>query len=266
MTSPLGDVAERMVSVPGGEIFVKRWTPAAPRARAPLVLLHDSIGCVEMWRQFPLSLATRLQRPVIAYDRLGFGRSTECRGLPSVDFVSEEATVRFPVLRRELELDTFVVFGHSVGGSMAVVIAAEFPEACQAVITESAQAYVEERTLSAIAKAKELFTAPCELAKLEKYHDRKARWVVDAWTDVWLSSAFREWNVRREIAKVTCPLLAIHGDLDEYGSTAFPESLVATAGPSVKAVLADCHHVPHREREYVVLDAVQQFLDRFLSR
>jgi pimeloyl-ACP methyl ester carboxylesterase len=149
---------------------------------------------------------------------------------------------------------------------MAVIAAARFPTLCRAVITESAQAFVEPRTLHSIAKAKVRFAAAEELAKLERYHGNKARWIVDAWTDTWLTAEFRDWSLLADLARVTCPLLAIHGDQDEYGSMAFPEALSSmTAGSAEKLILRECGHVPHREQEFSVLDAVAEFLGRVIA-
>ena len=260
------DSDERFVDVPGGAVFTKSWGISTCRWKTPVILFHDSIGCVAMWRQFPQSLSAHLDRPVIAYDRLGFGKSSERRDILSANFVSEEAQFYLPVILRELGIQQFVAFGHSVGGAMAVVAAARVAGQCRAVITESAQAFVEARTLEAIEKAKLRFQDPQELLKLERYHGAKARWVVDAWTDTWLSAEFLRWSLEPDLRRVLSPLLAIHGDQDEYGSTAFPDALTSTTGgPAEKLIVWKCGHVPHREREDEVLNAVQEFLDRSIG-
>jgi pimeloyl-ACP methyl ester carboxylesterase len=260
------EITEHSVRAPKGTIYAKLWTPEVAKALPPIVLWHDSIGCVDMWRGFPALLAARLGRPILAYDRLGFGRSSRRRDMPSVRFVSEEAEIWVSLILSELRLSQFVAMGHSVGGSMAVVAAARFPQHCQAVITESAQPYVEDHTLCSIAAAKVKFSAPAELAKLERYHGDKSRWVVDAWTDTWLSPEFRNWNIRAELAEVKCPLLAIHGEKDEFGSLAFPEVLsTLSGGPSEKLILPGCGHIPHREMEIKVLQKIEGFLARTIG-
>lgn len=261
------EIDECFVRVPDGTIYTKLWSPHGSKGSTPVILFHDSIGCVEMWRQFPDSLATRLGRLVVAYDRLGFGKSSSRRDLPSVRFVSQEAEIWFPVILRQLGVQQFIACGHSVGGSMAVSAAARFPQLCQAVITESAQPFVEPQTLRSIASAKIKFSAPAELAKLAQYHGDKARWVVDAWTDTWLSPEFHDWNLLAELRQVKCPLLAIHGDEDEYGSVAFPEVLSSMCGgPGEKRIIQGCGHVPHREAERSVLDGVEDFLARAIEK
>jgi len=253
---------EELIAAPGGRIFAKCWTPGeAPLRKPPVVLLHDSLGCVEMWRDFPRRLSERLNRKVIAYDRLGFGRSSPRNGLPSARFVSEEAEIYLPVILSALEVERFAAFGHSVGGAMAVVSAGTLCERCEAVITESAQAFVEDRTWQAIDQAKADFQNPAVFTRLERYHGDKARWVLSAWTDVWLSAPFADWSLARDLPKMRCPALAIHGDRDEYGSHRFPEMICQLAGgPARKEIIADCGHVPHREKEELVLGLAAEFL------
>ena len=255
------EIEDRRVATAHGEVFVRRWRPAEDGARAPLILLHDSLGCVELWRDFPGLLAQRLQRPVLAYDRLGFGQSSARGAIPGADSIDEEAQRDFPALRAALGIDRFALFGHSVGGGMALSIAAHAGDACLAVVSESAQAFVEPRTLDGIRQAQAAFADTLRFEKLERLHGDKARWVLDAWTRVWLSPEFAGWNLDARLADVRCPLLAIHGDRDEYGSVAFPQRIVAHAGgPAEAMILADCGHVPHREQAEAVLDRVASFL------
>lgn len=260
MAGNTGEFVDARVKVDGGDVFVRRWHNERGQGRAPIVLLHDSLGCVELWRDFPAALAGSTGRDVLAYDRPGFGRSDPRKGLPSPDFVAEEAAV-FSAIRRAIGLSRFALFGHSVGGAMAVAIAAGLGDVCEAVVTESAQAFVEERTLAGIRAAKAGFAGPGRLDKLVKWHGDKALWVLDAWTEVWLSPGFASWNLDPWLERLACPLLAIHGDRDEYGSVAFPERIARLArGPSELAILADCGHVPHRERQDEVLRLVARFL------
>jgi pimeloyl-ACP methyl ester carboxylesterase len=260
------EVSDSFVELPGGSVFVRVWRVAPPKGD-PIVLLHDSLGSVEQWRDFPEALAAATAADVIAYDRLGFGRSTERSQRPSVDFVTEEAVTVFPVLRRALGIDRFSLFGHSVGGAMALVISASQKDGCNGVITEAAQAFVEPRTLAAIRSAKVQFCHPDQFEKLVKWHGDKARWVLDAWTEVWLAPAFSSWNIDRYLAEVTCPVLAIHGELDEYGSVEFPRRITSkVVGPAELVILDHCGHIPHRERRDDVLRLAAAFLERCSTR
>lgn len=256
------DAVDSAVPVPGGRVFVRRWN-AGHGQSSPIILLHDSLGSVEQWRDFPPALADATNRSIIAYDRLGFGRSTPRLDRPSADFITEEALKFFPALLGELRIARYVLFGHSVGGSIALVIAASGSAGCEAVITEAAQAFVEPRTISGIRDARARFADAEQFARITKWHGEKARWVLNAWTEVWLSPQFASWSLDEHLGSVLCPVLAIHGEMDEFGSSEFPRRITkGVAGPSELALLSGCGHVPHRERRDEVLRLASAFLAR----
>lgn len=246
-----------------GRLFAKRWNPSRSGALdlAPIVLIHDSLGCVELWRGFPEQLARATGRTVIAYDRLGFGRSAAHPRTLTPRFVHEEAGSGFGALCAALQLDRFVVLGHSVGGAMAVACGAAYPTECQGIITEAAQAFVEELTLESIRKAGEAFAQPEQFARLAKYHGSNAGWVLRAWVDSWLAPEFRAWTLDDDLRHVKSPVLVLHGDGDEYGSVSQPRRIAdLTEGLSTLCLLRDCGHVPHREKEAVVLSCIADWL------
>ena len=257
---------DRFVEVPGGEVFVRTWVPPSTTSTAPLILLHDSLGCVELWRDLPPTWARALGLRVIAYDRLGFGRSSPRRTPPLTTFIRDEAEVVFPALRRALGLRAHALFGYSVGGAMSLLIAASPNEPCVAVVTESAQAFVEDRTREGIRHAAERLGQPEQFARLARWHGDKAAWVLSAWRDVWLSPAFASWSLEPDLPRVRCPVLVIHGDRDEYGSLAFPRLIASrSGGPTELAILPGCGHVPHRERAGEVLERVSRWLPGVLA-
>ncbi|RQR66212.1 alpha/beta fold hydrolase [Burkholderia sp. Bp9125] len=256
---------ETWIATPQGRLFAKRWrgAPAPAAAACPIVLLHDSLGSVALWRDFPEQLAQATRRDVIAYDRLGFGQSDPHPAQLPPTFVRDEADHALRALREQLGIVSFVAFGHSVGGGMAVGAAAAYPDRCRALVTVAAQAFVEARTLDGIREAARQFAEPGQLDRLARYHGDKAEWVLRAWVDTWLSPAFRDWSLDDVLPQVRCPALAIHGAQDEYGSSAHPDRIASrVAGPSSVVMLKDCGHVPHREQTAVVLDAVKDFLAR----
>lgn len=258
--SPL-QVSDRFVAHPRGRIFVRTWQAAPAPAAAPILLLHDSLGCVALWRDFPAALAAASGRRVIAWDRLGFGRSDPRTDRLGPGFVEDEAHSVLPLLQRALGFQRFAAFGHSVGGGMAVHCAAHRPGDCVAVVTESAQAFVEEHTLAGIREAKAGFRDPAQFARLVKYHGEKASWVLDAWTETWLGPAFRDWSLAGVLPWVHCPLLALHGEHDEFGTERHPRTIAALAGGAARAeIIAAARHVPHREQSAVVLRLTADFL------
>jgi pimeloyl-ACP methyl ester carboxylesterase len=253
-------MTDSRVDVPGGRVFVRRWDEEASSS-APIILMHDSLGCVELWRDFPAALSQATSRPVIAYDRLGFGQSDPQTTRPSVSFVHDEAEVIFPALRHQLAIERCVLLGHSVGGAMALATAALHADRCEAVITEAAQTFVEPLTVSGIRAAKQQFSTAEELARLKRWHGERAPWVLDAWTGVWLSLEFASWTLDDLLPRIQCPVLAIHGDRDDYGTVEFPRHIARrVSGAAQVAILDDCGHVPHREKKTEVLQRIARFL------
>ncbi|EYD76997.1 hydrolase-related protein [Rubellimicrobium mesophilum DSM 19309] len=232
-----------------------------PGHRPTLLLLHDSLGCVELWREVPERLARATGLRVLAYDRLGFGRSDPHPGPLAPDFIAEEAEATIPLLRDRLGLGDLIPLGHSVGGAMAVATAARHPDLCRAVVTVSAQAFVEDRTTAGIRAEAEAFRDPARFARLARHHGAKARWALDAWTGTWLSPAFAGWTQDEALRRLRCPLLALHGDRDEYGSPAHPRRLAAlTPAPAEVVLLDGCGHLPHREQPARLVAEVARFL------
>ncbi len=254
---------ESWVATDRGRLYARRWiapSTASPNT-APVVLFHDSLGCVALWRDFPEQLARATGRDVIAYDRLGFGRSDAHPGTLRNDFIHDEARVDFRHLREQLGIRRFTAFGHSVGGGMAAGCAAASPDDCEALITESAQAFVEACTIRGIVEAKEAFQQPGQLERLAKYHGDKAAWVLRAWTETWLAPDFATWRLDDDLHRLRCPLLAIHGDKDEFGSLQQARHIAGLGGShSTLEILAPCGHVPHHEQRDVVLALVGSWL------
>ena len=254
------DKRDALLRLGDHRLFTRSWTPPGPETSrlAPILLFHDSLGCVELWRSFPERLAMATGRRVVAYDRLGFGRSDPHPGKLGVGFVADEADSVVPQLCDQLGIADFIACGHSVGGGMAIETAARWPERCRALVTIAAQCFIEERTLAGIRVAERDFQAPDNLARLARYHGDRTPWVLDAWIGTWLSPAFADWNLEQPLAGVRCPVLAVHGEDDEYGSTHHPRRIAEGRGEAL--ILAGIGHVPHREAEGVLLQAIARFL------
>ncbi|MDQ8935113.1 alpha/beta fold hydrolase [Acinetobacter rudis] len=229
--------------------------------KSPIILLHESLGSVALWKQFPQTLANATGREVIAYDRIGFGLSSDCNEQLEHDFVWAEAQGAFKAIVDACELKQFIVLGHSVGGGMALSIAAAYPSQCLAVISISAQAKVEQLTLDGISAAKENFKAPELFQRLAKYHGEKTQWVLDAWTETWLAPAFATWHLSHVLNQIYCPVQVIHGDIDQYATQSQPEQIASQVKGEVQlCILEECGHFPHQEKTAEVVQFVQHFV------
>jgi pimeloyl-ACP methyl ester carboxylesterase len=255
-------IEDLRIDVKHGTLAARRWRPpVAGRQGEPILLFHDSLGSIELWRSFPAELARQTGREVIAYDRPGFGQSDARHGSLSTGFIRDEAESVVPLVCDALGVERFVAFGHSVGGGMAVHCAALLGARVAALVTESAQAFVEERTREGIREAQALFRDPAQFGKLARYHGDKTAWVLSAWIDTWLSPAFADWSLDPVLPGVTCPALVLHGSDDEYGSTAHPKRIARlVSGPASLEIMPGTRHVPHREHESAVVRRVAEFL------
>ncbi|WP_040664767.1 alpha/beta fold hydrolase [Nafulsella turpanensis] len=238
------------IEVEGIQLQARSLMLSAPSAslRPTLVFLHDSLGCIELWRDFPGKLAEATGCNAFIYDRQGYGQSAPAEAvIRSKGYLEKEAHVLAKVLHIA-GIEKAILFGHSDGGSIALVAAAEYPELISGIITEGAHVFVEEITLSGIREAVKAYETTSLPQKLAKYHCDKAEWVFHAWTDTWLSPDFRNWNIEQYLPNVQCPLMVIQGEADEYGSYQQVEAIVRkVSGDAKELMVAGAGHTPHKE-------------------
>lgn len=226
-----------------------------------LVFLHDSLGSIAVWRNFPDRLAERLQLDAIVFDRRGYGESSPFpSGARTPKYLEDEGERLGPMLER-LGVDSSILFGHSDGGSIALIAGALWPERVRAIVTEGAHVFVEERTLAGIRDARETLRTTNLREKLLRYHGDKTDSVTSAWIDTWLSPAFRDWNIEAYLPRVLCPSLVIQGADDEYGTRAQLRAITdGVSGYAESLMLPGVQHTPHREAPDAVIEASTRFL------
>ncbi|MCC3766838.1 alpha/beta fold hydrolase [Streptomyces sp. UNOC14_S4] len=230
---------------------------------APLVLLHEGLGCIAMWRRFPARLAAATGRRVLVYSRHGYGSSGPARLPRSPRYMHEEAYEVLPELLDRLGLRRPVLVGHSDGASIALLHAAAHP--VEAAVAMAPHLFAEERTLRGVEAARASYLSGPLARELAFYH-QDPRAVFEGWSDVWLSPAFRSWDIASDLAGVTAPVLLVQGDRDQYGSPAHLDAAQrALTGPVHRLELADCGHSPHLDRTADVVDAVRTFLTDHLT-
>jgi pimeloyl-ACP methyl ester carboxylesterase len=244
-----------MVAVPGGRVEVED-VPGDPE-RAPLLFVHGGVGSLGLWRGFHRQVAEATGRRAVAYSRLGHGFSDPLPARPTARFMHAEATTGVPALREALGLDRPVLVGHSDGSSIALMHAARYP--VSGVVALAPHVFVEELTLRGVTAAVDDFTDGDLRERLARHH-RDPDAAFHAWSDVWQSDAFRGWDVRQELPAITCPILAVQGTADAFGSTAHVEAVCDKAQGPVELLLLDCDHYPHIEQPDEVLAAITQFL------
>lgn len=229
--------------------------------RPVIVFLHDSLGCIALWRDFPEKLGVLTQCDVLVYDRQGYGDSCPFSyDQRDNDYMELEADLLIALLD-EHQLQQVILFGHSDGGSIALIAAGKYPERVRAIITEGAHIFVEEETLQGIRVAATLYQTTDLKQKLEKYHGAKTDALFHAWADTWTSEAFRAWHITHWLPEIHCPALIIQGERDEYGTLAQVEGILAQSnGYSESLILPDAGHTPHKEVPETVLKKTAEFI------
>ncbi|MDQ3027452.1 MAG: alpha/beta hydrolase [Pseudomonadota bacterium] len=234
--------------------------PASRIGLPALLLLHEGLGSVSMWRDFPAQLARSTGCRIVAYSRAGFGRSSPRSSPYTPRFIHEEAFEVIPALRAQLGIDPVVLVGHSTGASMALVHASA--NAVAGVVAMAPLTTVEGSNVESIERAGKLYRTTDWRSRLARHHvDVDA--VFHGWNDTWLRPDFRNWNILDDLRRVSAPVLAILGSEDEYSTPAQVAAIAENVpDPSrfQSLLLPGCGHAPHREQPDAVLRAVKGFL------
>jgi pimeloyl-ACP methyl ester carboxylesterase len=252
------------IDISGSTIEYQRVAGAANQPT--LLMLHEGLGSVALWRDFPQKLAAATSCGVLAYSRLGYGQSQplpEGRRIRKPDFMHVEAWEILPALREALGLEYVVLFGHSDGGSIGLLHAAKHEVAGTIVMAPHVR--VEKVSITSIEAAKVAYETTDLRARLAKYHDDVdgAFW---SWNDIWLAPEFRNWNIEAELAAIKAPVLAMQGENDEYG-TMYQIEEIQRRKPDTRILrIPSCGHSPHRDQPDQVLALAQSFLSALPQR
>jgi pimeloyl-ACP methyl ester carboxylesterase len=232
---------------------------AAMSGRPTIVMLHEGLGSVSMWKDFPVQVAKTTGCRVLAYSRYGHGNSDRLHEKRTVGFMHHEGKVVLPRLLEQLGIQNPILLGHSDGGSICLIFAAAWPAKPRALILEAPHVLVEDLTVSSIAKIREVYRTTDLSKKLGRYHDHveETFW---GWNDIWLEPKFRDWNIEEVLDAIRCPTLVIQGEDDEYGTMAQVRTIEQRLHGARAVVLANCGHSPHRDQPKATLDAIAEFV------
>ncbi len=239
-----------------------KWFDVPETRLAPIVLLHEGLGCVALWRDFPQKLAEHTGRRVLAYSRQGYGASPSLSAPRDALFMHKEAYEVLPELLRAQGIERCVLLGHSDGGSIALLAAASsLRTRIESVIVMAPHVMVEAITTQAIADAVQAYADDVTGMKnrLARYHhDVDGAFL--GWARVWLSKEFASWSIEAQLPNLECKVLAIQGTQDQYGSLRQIELIAEYHSDTQLHVLEHCRHSPHLDQPAQVLKAVADFL------
>lgn len=242
-----------------------QWVGSADTTRPLMVFLHEGLGSVAMWKDFPQRLCEAANCRGLVYSRPGYGKSTPRAANESwqPDFMHRQAFEVLTALLMALNIDTAVqkpwLFGHSDGGSIALLFAAKYAMNTAGTIVLAPHILVEEISISSIEKAKITYQTTELRSKLARFHDNvdSAFW---GWNDIWLDPAFRHWNLTQAIKTITCPLLAVQGLDDEYGTLEQIHGIKRVLPNTQLLELPNCGHSPHRDQPDALIEACIAFI------
>ena len=230
---------------------------APERTGTTLVFLHEGVGSVAGWRDFPAALCETLSARAVVYSRRGYGKSCPHPAPLGVDYLHREAWTVLPALLRRLEIESPLLIGHSDGGSIALLYAARYP--ARAVVAMAPHVFVEDVTLAGVRAARAAWEAGALRGGLAKLHD-DPHGAFFGWNDAWLAPDFRHWNIESELPAIRCPVLAIQGHDDQYATMEQLDRIArGVSGPCELLKLARCGHAPHRDQRAAVSEAIARF-------
>ena len=235
------------------------WFGEATAAAPVLVFLHEGLGSIRQWRDFPAQVAVATGWRALAYNRYGYGDSDVLEAPRKPDFMHDEARIALPELLRALKVHEPILVGHSDGASISLIHAGSaFP--VRAVAVAAPHVFMEAFNLVSIADLTRTFETTDLPEKLGKYH-RDPRKTFHGWSDVWQSPGFRDWDIQEFLPGISCPVLAIQGSDDQYGSMAQLHAIARQVKGSCELLeIPGCGHSPHREQPKVLLDALVRFV------
>jgi pimeloyl-ACP methyl ester carboxylesterase len=236
--------------------------------RAPtLVLLHEGLGCVAMWRDFPQKLAKRTGYGVLVYSRPGYGKSDPVPLPRPLTYMHDEAFGLLPHLLDQARVGKAILVGHSDGASIATIYAGGRQDfRVRGLALMAPHFFVEDVSIRSIAAAKEAYDKGDLRERLKRYHGENVDVAFRGWNDAWLDPGFRTWRIDDYVAHVRVPILIVQGKDDQYGTLAQIELAERDAySPVETAILDRCGHSPHIDRPDATLEAIAEFVHRILA-
>jgi len=241
-----------------------KWIGSVPDEAPTIVFLHEGLGCVEMWRDFPEKVVQATGCGALVYSRAGYGKSDPIVMPRRVEFMHDEALNVLPEVLKVFQINKAILFGHSDGGSIALILAGSGKtNNIRGLVLEAPHVFVESISIESIAAAKQNYEHGSLRASLAKYHGSNVDCAFKGWNDVWLNPEFRSWNIESYLPGIRVPALVIQGEQDQYGTLRQVRAIRdSSGGPVETLVLSDCGHSPHRDQPRAVLDNVSNFIKK----
>ena len=255
---------KNLVTIADGRIeysFYEVKRPAAPT----IVMLHEGLGALSLWRDLPRKLSNLVNCSVFVYSRHGYGQSDFINSKFNAKYMHKEALNILPKILNHFDISNPILYGHSDGASIALIHASSADTGIMGLILEAPHVFVEEISLNGLKDAKKAFEQGGLKAGLAKHH-REPEMIFRCWNNIWLSPEFLTWNIVSSLSNIQCPALLIQGETDAYGTLSQLDTIEKNvSGICEKKILPNVGHSPHRENPRLVLRSIQQFISKNIN-
>jgi len=255
-----GMIIEKYINFGDFEIYCKLLRVTEFQSKPVLIFLHEGLGTTESWGSFPYELSEMLNLPAMIYDRRGYGSSSPHRWVGNSNYLREEAFLLDKLIQK-LGIKVPVLFGHSDGATIALIYGGLFPEKPAGIISVAAHTFLEQHTYNGVKKTIKLYETSRFKEKLVKRLGEKTDDVFYSWALTWASDSLAEWNIFEELGNITCPVLVIQGDNDQFGAEEQVLSITKRNRENSQSyIVSDCGHIPHVEKKEEMLEKCAEFV------
>ena len=256
---------EKRIRLNSYSVNVQLIQPALINRGTVCVFLHEALGSIIQWKQFPSIVCRELNLPGIVIERRGHGLSDPLDQTRTPSYLHDYTDELHRILQEVFSVETtFLLIGHSDGASIALIYASRYAKSVKALISIAAHTFVEEETIAGIPPAVEAFESG-KLDGLKRIHGEKTNTLFYAWSTIWQSADFRGWDIRHEIRNIQCPVLALQGENDQYGTTKQIQSIHDNVTDVTSAILSDCGHHPQLEKQAETVQFIADFARRKIA-
>lgn len=251
-----------------GETWEARWIGPGPGAAPTLVFLHEGLGCVGMWKDFPDQLAAATGCGSFVYSRAGYGKSDSVELPRTLDYMQDEGRHTLPRILDAMGIKRAILVGHSDGASIAIVSGSlDQDDRIEGLILEAPHVFTEDLGLDSIAKIKSIYETTDLRERLVHHHSDNVDCAFYGWNGAWTDPKFRDWNLEEFLPAISAPALLVQGENDEYGTIDQIRAIERQSGGEVETLLlADCGHSPHRDQHDAVLKKMTEFVEKLLEQ
>lgn len=258
-------ISEKYISVCGQKIWAKHIVVDKNNIKPTIIMLHDALGSVAQWKDFPLKLAEKTDCNILLYDRQGHGKSSKRYKPLTKIFFADEALSTLPQVITKYNLNNFILYGHSDGGTITLLFAANIhmPKPV-AIIAEASHVLNEEKTVEGIKNT--LKNTSAIIQKLKKYHGDKTETLYSDWSNLWLSEGMKNWNITSKLNRIEIPTFIIQGDNDQYGTIRQVNDILENIrGKGDNLLIENCGHFPHKEKPDLIIDKINSFIEELIK-